>query len=491
MTRLDPARALRCGVVLLALASPAAALGQAAQEAAPDLATARAACNTGSAQACFDLGRGLEAASLERIGPAWTAVHRACRMGLRAACAHAIRPPEDPPEELERRCRYFGDTSHCLGLALLRARGTPAERATVAELYRLACLRGTGMGCYLHARETEAHAGPERAGEVAIAYRAACAFGVSGACVRLAKLHLRGRRGVWRDLETARWAYRMACDQGDREACAGLGHPALAGPVWSPTEPEEAARGCERGDPQACAAAGTAFLWGEHVPQDRPRAKASFEKACTAGHQEACAELPQFGLECRRTVSLLARACAGGVARACGARAAHGDCTQRSDPLRAVPHLELGCMGLDPLSCAELARRRWEWPRKGDPGRQDRADAFVFAFSACDHGAYSSCAVAGSYLLEGAGGKPEPELTVLSFEKGCDADFPESCFRLGELYRDGALVARDEARARTLFEKACGRTWAEACRALEEMGAASDASPAGAPPAADAPDAAR
>jgi TPR repeat protein len=458
--------------LLAALAVVLAAPARAAEHSDPAQASdeARRACASGEPEGCYRVGLLLEQGTGADLPLAWKAFHQACRMGSRAACAHRLPTPPEPAAELGWLCDQ-GFTSRCLALALQRQRRA-GRGARVEPLLRRACLWGTGMGCFLLAEQSR----DRRPGTLAIYYRGACNYGVSGGCVALARLLLAGR-AVWRDLRTARWAYQIGCQQGDRDACAGLRDPALAEARNSPDDPEEAARLCQGGDLQACADAGLTFTLGEHA--DRERAAPMLERSCAGGNQEGCSALAILDDlrdgDCRRAAPLLERACAAGVPQACGVRAFRcGLREPREEPRRFLAHLELGCIGGDHETCEHLAVYRWA----GEAVPRDGVEGTMLAQNACENGWLRSCPQAGWYFMSGAPGIPDPRSARLPLERGCDGGEARSCELLGRLYRDGEGGARDLDRGRALFEKACQLGEQDGCSALERLDGAAGPAPA-------------
>lgn len=136
--------------------------------------------------------------------------------------------------------------------------------------------------------------------------------------------------------------YRLTCDAGEAQGCAGLTKLA-AGGHGTPRDPLHASvryQGeCDRGDIVACATAARLRFGGARAQENSPRAAAAAEQSCRAGDAMACYEvarrhrdgvgvakdlgraLGMFAAQCGAAPSLglngCREACELGAARAC------------------------------------------------------------------------------------------------------------------------------------------------------------------------------
>ena len=85
-------------------------------------------------------------------------------------------------------------------------------------------------------------------------------------------------------------------------------------------------RGCVLGDMAGCNNLGTVYQFGSIGFRDSAKAVGLYERACSNGHVDGCANLRLLVLtspgitpeEKKRARQLLEKACAAGIARACG-----------------------------------------------------------------------------------------------------------------------------------------------------------------------------
>ena len=85
-------------------------------------------------------------------------------------------------------------------------------------------------------------------------------------------------------------------------------------------------RGCALGDMAGCNNLGTVYQFGSIGFRDPAKAAGLYERACSSGHMDGCANLGLLFLdspgvapeEKERARQLLQKACAAGIARACG-----------------------------------------------------------------------------------------------------------------------------------------------------------------------------
>jgi TPR repeat protein len=87
-------------------------------------------------------------------------------------------------------------------------------------------------------------------------------------------------------------------------------------------------RGCAQGDMAGCNNLGTVYQFGSLGFRDPAKAAGLYERACSNGQMDGCANLGRVLIEAPGAVAeqrergraLLVKACAAGIARACGTR---------------------------------------------------------------------------------------------------------------------------------------------------------------------------
>jgi TPR repeat protein len=146
-----------------------------------------------------------------------------------------------------------------------------------------------------------------------------CDAGVKRACVLLGRLEEQGRGGP-ADIATATTRFTSACNAGEGVGCLALGHAQEAGTIIA-------------GD----------------------RGLDSYNRGCTAGNQDACAEAAMFALNDGPTgLATVGAACDAGSARACesaGILYHDGFMTTAADRTLAQRYLDRGCELGSKYSC--------------------------------------------------------------------------------------------------------------------------------------------
>jgi len=176
-----------------------------------------------------------------------------------------------------------------------------------------------------------------------------CNLGSAWACNEFGILRAQGKFGGVNDVSqypTHVDAFRRACDQQFRPACANLrvgasdttalrsgppgprDYPILLlegkGPVETRTSLELYERACRQGWMAACETAATYYARGEGTPRDPARAVFEFDKACTGGEPTACSSVGSmyrngYGVARNDTLAIayFTKACALGLEDAC------------------------------------------------------------------------------------------------------------------------------------------------------------------------------
>ncbi len=162
-------------------------------------------------------------------------------------------------------------------------------------------------------------ADPARA---ALHYGAACASEHARACNNLGVLLHEGR-GVTADPAAAVGRFERACVLGDHEGCFNLALALEEGQGRSADPPAARAlfgQACAAGHRDACVNHAVMALAGRGGAKDISAAAASFDRACRLDDLPACYNLGVIARAAgHRDIAhaALAKACAGGVARAC------------------------------------------------------------------------------------------------------------------------------------------------------------------------------
>jgi TPR repeat protein len=271
--------------------------------------------------------------------------------------------------ESTRHCEA-GDWAACLDAGVAYGDcGTPAAFESAARLLGRACEHGSPLGCRmlggLYSSSTPvhdvqaAHSAYLRAAKL---FQRDCEEGQGRACSELAGMiksdqasapmgatasQLMARAGLLHDaaciagrvLECrylaelyatqgddvrAKAAYLRACEAGDPNSCCVVGVAQLRGerPGTKEDAREYLKRACVTGDLECCSWAGAEYERGDD--DDRTRAVALYELACSAGKAFSCYRLAMIyesGLggpdDSVKAAELFRRACAAGVREAC------------------------------------------------------------------------------------------------------------------------------------------------------------------------------
>jgi uncharacterized protein len=160
----------------------------------------------------------------------------------------------------------------------------------------------------------------------------------------------------------------------------------------------------------------------------------------------ACASGPTADPRVKQAPAGLPEICARGVGAACAQLAA------RSRGKEAEKFHQMACEFGVPSSCLAEAGIL--------EATGDSAQAIVFDRRACDGGIAGGCTDAGRLLQAAGAGAAE---VAASYEKGCDAGDPASCWNLALALRGGPDAGDSGERIRTLAERACQGDLGTAC----------------------------
>jgi hypothetical protein len=194
---------------------------------------------------------------------------------------------------------------------------------------------------------------------------------------------------------------------------------------------------CEKGSSGSCDRLGSILS-----RRDPNAALSAFDKACTAGFPNACANL--------------------GIGLLYGSS---------RDPERAVKALQLGCLTGSPRAC-EAAGEVW---LEGLAGGKDAAKALRYFARGCEGGDYTACTNAG-FMYSGGGGAGvarDDQKAIDYGQRACFGGVPMACGNIGYKVELGEGVAANPTVAFKLYERACKLSTSECFRAgfLFETGA--------------------
>jgi eukaryotic-like serine/threonine-protein kinase len=277
----------------------------------------RNACDGGSAVACnnlavrYSLAEGVPKDPLKAVG----LYKQACELGSANACLNlgAMHYNGDGVAKdyalgtsfFSRACDA-GDANGCnfLSIAYGTGRGVSPDNATPQpersfELAERACKMGAGAGCVRVEEARVAGKGVDKDVKNGLAHLdAMCTKRQAGACESLARLYANGSGpDLPADPLRGREYLKKACDFGSKESC---GRNALAGNI--DTGRSNIAQisasfqsNCDRGNATACAMLAENLLAGKGTSDDRAKANALLQKACTGGYDPACKRLGASG----------------------------------------------------------------------------------------------------------------------------------------------------------------------------------------------------
>jgi TPR repeat protein len=298
---------------------------------------------------------------------------------------------------------------HAFVILLLLASPAGAAPCLEAECVTR-CDTGDGRSCY----RLSAYHGGERSRQVL--EELACRDGYAPACRSLP-----GRR-----FTAAAELATVLCQEGDGDACAGgtcaagnLAACLAASPsAWQPPAVLDGptlkgnAALCQAGLLDRCMTAGFHLEHGVGVPADKVLAAALYTSACLHGVIDGCVQAGRLS-SVPVALWLLRRSC----------------------PESGGP----GCVPLASL----------------DPGTAKRG-----LWATCDEDPFA-CFTLGTLLERDE--RRAPSEPASTYAKGCNGGCSRSCRRLGELFRDGKLILRDEERAAAFFYRACALGDTKSC----------------------------
>jgi TPR repeat protein len=312
-------------------------------------------CRSGKLDQCMKLAEAFETGLgdlKQEIRVSLGYYRLACAKGEGAACARAATIIRDGSanfvnlpmafQAAERGCTLRSqEACASLGLHHYRGAGTAVDRARATQLWDAACAAGADDGCRLKAGALFFESGDAAQQRAAVPlFDAACkakrAWGCHGLATALregkgiganaaaaadaarkgclegtgAKVAVCGIHGVYVAASSDKAALNLgeklldrACTAGDAESCAAIGTIGFERRPGATTTPPEALfylrRGCDRGSGLGCAGLASAYESGFQVGRDSAAAFLLNRRACTLGHQGACAKAqgsaPSYG----------------------------------------------------------------------------------------------------------------------------------------------------------------------------------------------------
>ncbi|MBR4746741.1 MAG: sel1 repeat family protein, partial [Desulfovibrio sp.] len=326
------------------------------------------------------------------------------------------------------------------GLLYDKGLGTPPSVETSLSLLRRAASLGHAGACFELGRLLEQGRGRElQPGEAISAYFAASRLGHPRALVRVAGFYMTGAPGLAPDAGIARSCLEQAARLGDAEAVAML--QSLFAPKPMPAAGQATSMPAGAPDDHASDAEtlykqGLALRDGDGREKDVAKAFEAFRKAATLGHAEAQIALAELCLKST-------------------------DMRNEQDAL-----FWYGKAREQGLASASLALGRMH--AEGTGTAQDRAPALSLYLEAADRGLIEGLREAARLVLGLPASLALPDGRSFVAQDACRlleqaagrGDAQAMC-DLGEIYREGKVCAKDEARAAALFAQAAERGLAE------------------------------
>ncbi|MCA9670413.1 MAG: SEL1-like repeat protein [Myxococcales bacterium] len=307
------------------------------------------ACDGGEGDGCFNLAfandrgeveGGSKAKADELYGQARAQYKKACEAGDAEACSSlgylvAIgrggKPDRDKARSLYKRACKAGSDAGCTRLGGLEY--ADREYASALPRFSKACKNGYQGACaWLATLYQQGQGVAKDQKKAAKLFEDACEKHDRSACASLGYAYLRGV-GVDANKKTARELFAKACVTWEVSGCAALGLRYERG-EGGDKDLEKAraayALGCKEHDGVSCNNLGVLYAMGSGVGKDEDKAKKLYTKGCKLKVGTSCWQL---GLRARKegkhdeAKQLIAKACSLGHQRACadGGAAGGGD----------------------------------------------------------------------------------------------------------------------------------------------------------------------
>jgi hypothetical protein len=351
-------------------------------------------------------------------------------------------------DTLDRACNSatWRNEEACLVLGLLYAYGgymTDAQPKKGFDILEAGCYRGTnGLQCVELASLYANGIGVVRnASKAKDLFTTQCDAGNPSACRALA-YQLRDEK----KFKDAAALNRRACDDGDAQACNGIGfaHYTAEGVTWDVSKAmADYTKACDLGLTIGCANMGELTFYGIGVPQDYVKARGYYEKACTPTDAVGCARLGHFYEK------------------------GHG---VDVDIDRAEKEYKRGCDQADYLP-AEACRWLAELYRAHKKGTASEIAKLTqraqdYAKQTAETNPYGKLLL-GLMYRDGFSVVKDPEKATGLFQEACEGYDPIGCMRAGEMNMGKhGQVANYEASA-VYYDKACAAGVDIACKDAE------------------------
>ena len=288
--------------------------------------------------------------------------------------------------------------------------------------------------------------------EVPDAALAACEAGEAEACNEAGEAYY-GGFGAPRIVAIARQLYEEGCEGGSAEACLNLGNLQASEGENARLDLAQAnyERACSLGLQEGCAELASQLGRVGAPPADHQRSMALAREACRSGYEPACEMVLRFLQDETRSDrdldearAILDRQCRAGDAESCNDAARIASQPEVADEVATTQYLMLGCDAGDGWQCDASARRH----HAGLGAQPSRAAAEAQMEKACALDEYIHCRTLETFRSVG------------SNEQRCLAQDQEGCIAFGrDLLQYNAIVA-DPSRGTQLLGDAClaGRT---------------------------------
>ncbi|MBK7579552.1 MAG: sel1 repeat family protein [Myxococcales bacterium] len=309
-------------------------------------------------------------------------------------------------------------------------------------------------------------------------FKKACNLGEESACAEHGA-HLLNGIGVEPDKFKALETFKKACAAGDSLGCSFLGRMHRAGTATEPSEAKALAlfkRACDGGFSQGCVELGTVHEQGVGTRRDYKQALRYYERACKADDADGCAHLGTLytsdrrgaGLDRQKAMELFKGSCDRNSALGCtelgnmyvgGAGMDRQKQTEHDQEAAKLYEKACGLWG-GAEGCARLGYMMvLGWGVK-----RDTYAGNLKIKKGCEENSGYACVQLGKILAGGMYGQPRDAVKAYeNYDKACNLFEGEGCFLIGQLYRNGEGVQRDDTRAHSYFERGCRTGNPRAC----------------------------
>lgn len=250
---------------------------------------------------------------------------------------------------------------------------------------------------------------------------------------------------------------RRACDQGEQRACVGTAHLLVRhDPRKDPAYGEALTlfdAACQAGVASACEAGAQQRRIGKARKVEALSQDEMWTRACELSSATGCAGLGERKARSRKTwtqaYTAWTKACDLGDAHSCTelgllVQRKHKEPWPGEQP--QDDYLGRGCNNEDAEGCFWLAED--ELPRRGEPPE----DAYLLLARSCEGEYGPGCAELADVHLDRKTSFDD-EIAARHLDTACANSEFESCKTLGQMYRTGKGVERDQQKAKELLDK--------------------------------------